>query len=146
MHPTRREKTPLHRVVEVRQHLSAAGEFGEALVGAHVVDVIGAELGRVQPIEERRLMQPDVRVSVIPMAPWLVATLHERHRGIAVAEDLVDERHTHGTSTNDHIVGNEATASFTGGHHHDSTFDRLGPSRLVSNSSYVATTASTPDA
>ena len=42
------------------------------------------------------------------MAPWLVATLHERHRGIAVTEDLVDERHTHGTSTNDHAVGDEA--------------------------------------
>jgi hypothetical protein len=64
-----------------------------------MIEAAGSEIGGVDPIERRRLMQPHERVDVVPMSARSIVTIDEDHRRITVGEYGIRERHAGSAGT-----------------------------------------------
>jgi len=94
----------VHHPLVVGTDLVGPGELVVAGVGAGRVDRVLSQRYRVDPVEGRRLVEPDVRVGVLPVASRRVATIDDRDRRIRVGEQLVGDRHPGGPCPDHQVV------------------------------------------
>ncbi len=97
----------MHDLVEVGPYLARACQLEQSSISTGLIDGAGAELSRVDPIERRRLMQPDKRIRRRPMAARLVIAIDNHDGGVGFGDERVGERHPHCSRTNDKIVSLE---------------------------------------
>ncbi len=104
-HASRWEEPLTHHAVVVAEDLLARRQLLEADVQPDLVDRAESQRGGVDAVAARRLVQPHERVGVVPVPARAMVSVDDHHRGAALGQQRIGERHGRGTAPHDQIVG-----------------------------------------
>jgi len=90
--------------MEVAEDLWPFGEAQKALIRPTRVDAVLCELLRFDPIEDRRLVQPHERVSIVPVAAGRVTLVDECDVCIGSRQQLIRKAEPHGSGADHEVV------------------------------------------
>ena len=72
----------MHHMRVISQDLARTGEFVEACIRPSQVEGVMPKRHRADPVEGRRLVEPDVGVGVYPVSTGGMAAIDHRHRRV----------------------------------------------------------------
>ena len=95
----------LHELVVIGVDLGPARQLVHAAVGAAFILAAAAQLGGVDAVIGRRLMQRDEGVGIVPVPAGLGVPVDNRDVRIAFVEQGIGKGHTHGAAAYDEVIG-----------------------------------------
>ena len=101
----RADEAAMQDVVVVGLDLRLTGPFLEPRLRAALLHGAATEHGRRDAVEQRRLMELDERIRVLPVPAGRVATVDERDVHVRVIDQGVREGHAHRARAHDEVVG-----------------------------------------
>ena len=104
-HVAGREELLVEYPAEVIADLVRVGALVETRVGSRLVDLVVAERSGADPIDRRRLVEPDERIRVEPVSARPVPPVHEHHPRVRSGEQGIRERHGRRSAAHHQIVG-----------------------------------------
>ena len=104
-HAAGRKELLVKYPAEVVADLVDVGALIETRVGSRLVDSVVAKPPGADPIDRRRLVEPDERIRVEPVSARPVPPVHEHHPRVRSGEQGIRERHGRRSAAHHQIVG-----------------------------------------